>query len=340
MSKSKQIRWGILSTGHIAGRFAEALQALPDAELVAVGSRDSATAEAFAKEYGIEKAYGTYEALAADPDLDVIYIGTPHAFHLDNATLCLRAGKAVLCEKALTINASEAEEMVRIAREEGVFLMEAMIPRHVPLMRQVMQWVRDGRIGDVRMVKATRCAKGTFDPKGRHMNPELGGGSLLDVGVYVVSFAYQVLQQTPVEATGLAHIGPLGSDEQGMALLKYEGGTLANLTFALYADTVNEAYIYGTEGYIKIDETFAVPHTARLYEGKEEVERLHEPIRNDNALIYEAEEVMRCLREGLLESPFMPLDESVEIMRTLDTLRAPWNLHYRNDRGRLNNGPH
>ena len=340
MSDNKKIRWGILSTGHIAGRFAEAVQVVPDAELAAVGSRTKASAEAFANEYGIETAHNSYEDLAADPTLDVIYIGSPHAFHLDHAALCMRAGKAVLCEKALTINASEAEEMVRIAREKGVFLMEAMIPRHVPLLKQVMGWIDDGRIGDVRMVKATRCARGEYDPKGRHMNLELGGGSLLDVGVYVVSFAYQVFRETPIEAVGLAHLGPLGSDEQGMALLKYEDGALANLTFALYTETVNEAYIYGTKGYIKIDETFAVPHTARLFIDKEEIEVLSEPIRNNNALIYEAEEVTRCLREGLLESPHMPLDESIEIMRTLDTLRVPWELHYKNDRGRLNNGHH
>lgn len=333
MAQHDKIRWGILSTGHIAGRFAEALKALPDGELAAVGSRDQATADAFAEKYGVARAHGSYEGLAADPDIDVIYIGTPHAFHLENAALCMRAGKAVLCEKALTINATEAEEMVRIAREEKVFLMEAMIPRHVPLMKQVINWARSGRIGEVRLVKASRCARGSFDPQGRHMNPELGGGSLLDVGVYVISFAYQVFGKAPVETVGLAHIGALGSDEQGVALLKYDDGAIANLSFALQTEAVAEAYIYGTAGYIKIDETFAVPHRASLVVNKAVVELLEEPIRNDNALIYEAEETMRCLREGLLESPHMPLDQSIEIMNTMDTLRKPWGLRYPNDKG-------
>lgn len=331
----KTIRWGILSTGHIAERFAEALNELPDATLSAVGSRSQESAHAFAEKYGVARAHGSYEALAADPEIDVIYIGTPHAFHLENATRCMRAGKAVLCEKALTINASEAEEMVRIAREEKVFLMEAMIPRHVPLMKRVMAWVADGQVGDVRLVKASRCARGTFTAEGRHMNPALGGGSLLDVGVYVTSFAYQVFGRSPVETVGVAHLGDFGSDEQGVALLKYDDGAIANLSYALQTEAVADAYIYGTEGYIKIDETFAVPHRASLVKNKEVVEVLEEPIRNDNALIYEAEETMRCLREGLLESPFMPLDESVAIMHTLDALRSDWPMRYPNDAGRL-----
>ncbi len=335
MNDQTRIRWGILSTGHIAGRFAEALELLPDAEIAAVGSRDQETADAFAQQYGVTRAHGSYEALAADPDIDVIYIGTPHAFHLENATLCMRSGKAVLCEKALTINASEAEEMVRIAREEKVFLMEAMIPRHVPLLKQVLGWVEAGRIGEVRMVNASRCARGTFDPEGRHMNPKLGGGSLLDVGVYVISFAYQVFGKAPVESTGVAHLGPLGSDEQGVAVLKYDDGAIANLSFALQTAAVADAYIYGTDGYIKIDETFAVPHRASLVIDKEVVEVIEEPIIGDNALVYEAMETMRCLREGLLESPFMPLDQSIEIMGTMDALRRPWGLRYPNDAGRL-----
>jgi len=225
--------------------------------------------------------------------------------------------------------------MVRIAREEKVFLMEAMIPRHVPLVKQALEWVRAGRIGDVRMVKATRCARGDFDPQGRHMNPALGGGSLLDVGVYVVSFASMVLGKVPVETVGVAHMGSLGSDEQGVALLKYEHGEIANLSFALRTAAVSDAYIYGTEGYIKIDDPFPVPTRARLFIDNEPVETLEEEIVGDNALTYEAEECMRCLREGLLESPHMPLDESIEIMRTMDKLRLPWGLRYENDRGRL-----
>jgi dihydrodiol dehydrogenase / D-xylose 1-dehydrogenase (NADP) len=325
-----KIKWGILSTGHISGKFANALKLLPEAELVAVASRNMNKAAVFAEKHNIPKAYATYEDLAEDPDIDVVYIGTPHTFHLENSVLCMKNGKAVLCEKAFTINAAEAREMVLVAREENVFLMEAMIPRHIPLLKKVMQWVRDGRIGEVRMVRASRCARRDFAPEARQLNPDLGGGSLLDVGVYVISFASQIFNKKPIESIGLSHIGELGSDEQGVAVLKYDKGEIADLSFALRTDAVDEAYIFGTEGYIKIHELFAVPKKAALFINREEIEVLEEPVIG-NALNYEAEEVMRCLKLGLKESPFMPLDESVQIMEIMDKIRKPWGLRYSND---------
>ncbi len=326
-----KIKWGILSTGHISKKFADALAILPDAELAAVASRDLETAQKFAEKFKVPKAYGTYEELAGDPDIDVIYIGTPHTFHLENSMICMRKGKAVLCEKAFTINAAEAREMVRVAREENVFLMEAMITRHVPLIKKVLGWIKEGRIGEVRMVRASRCARGVFPPGARQMNPELGGGSLLDVGVYVISFASMIYQKSPVETVGVSHIGDWGSDEQGIAVLKYGNGEIADLSFALSTAAVNEAYIFGTEGYLKIEDVFAVPTKASLVINKTVKEVLEEPIIG-NALNYEAEEVMRCLRAGLKESPLMPLDESVQIMEIMDNLRKPWGLVYSNDK--------
>lgn len=326
-----KIKWGILSTGHISKKFADALAILPDGELVAVASRDLETATKFAERYHIPKAYGSYEELVDDPDIDVIYIGTPHTFHLRNSVMCMRKGKAVLCEKAFAMNAEEAAEMVRVARTEGVFLMEAMITRHVPLIKKVLGWIGDGRIGEVRMVRASRCARGVFPPGARQLNPELGGGSLLDVGVYVISFASMIFQKSPVETMGIGHIGDWGSDEQGVAVLKYDQGEIADLSFALRTAAVNEAYIFGTEGYIKIDDVFAVPTKALLFIDKKEAEVLEEPIIG-NALNYEAQEVMRCLKEGLKESPLMPLDESVQIMQIMDTIRKPWGLVYSNDK--------
>ena len=327
----RKIKWGILSTGHISKKFADALAILPDAELVAVASRDLETAKAFAEKYHVPKAYASYLELAEDPDIEAIYIGTPHTFHLENSVMCMRKGKAVLCEKAFAINAMEAREMVRIARQENVFLMEAMITRHVPLIKKVLNWINDGKIGEVRMVKASRCARGVFKPGARQLNPELGGGSLLDVGIYVISFASMILGKNPVESVGLAHIGDWGSDEQGVAVLKYDKGEIADLSFALSTAAVNEAYVYGTEGYIKIDDVFAVPTKASLFINRVETVVIEEPILG-NALNYEAEEVMRCLRLGLKESPLMPLDESVQIMEIMDQIRKPWGLKYINDK--------
>jgi predicted dehydrogenase len=326
----KTIKWGILSTGHISSKFALALALLPEAELLAVASRNQAKADEFAARHHIPRAYSSYRELAEDPDIDVIYIGTPHTFHLENSLLCMRNGKAVLCEKAFAIHASEAREMVRVAREQNVFLMEAMITRHVPLIKKVLAWIRDGKIGEVRMVRASRCARGEFRPGARQLNPELGGGSLLDVGVYVISFASMLYGKSPVEVIGLSHIGDWGSDEQGVAILKYDQGEMADLSFALRTAAVNEAYIFGTEGYIKIDDVFAVPTRAALYLNKTETEVLEEPIVG-NALNYEAEEVMRCLKNGWKESPHMPLDESVQIMEIMDRIRQPWKLKYSND---------
>ncbi|MCK5136460.1 MAG: Gfo/Idh/MocA family oxidoreductase [Bacteroidales bacterium] len=327
---SEKIKWGILSTGQISGKFAEALELLPEAEICAVASRNAGTAKKFAEKHGILKAYGSYLALADDPEVDVVYIGTPHSFHLENSVMCMRAGKSVLCEKALTINAREAEEMIRVAREENVFLMEAMVTRHVLLVKKVLGWIRDGEIGEVRMVKASFCKRADFTPSQRHLNPGLGGGSLLDLGVYGISFASMVLNKPPESVVGFGHIGSLGSDEQGAALLKYDRGEIAELSFALRTDAVNDAYVFGTEGYIKINEIFSIPTKATRYRDDKAVAVL-EDTSTGNGLMQEAEEVMRCLKEGLKESPFMPLEESLQIMRIMDKIRAPWELTYSND---------
>lgn len=319
-----------MSTGHISHRFAGALQLLPEAEIHAVASRTALSAEKFAKEFGIPKAYSSYSALAEDPEVDVVYIGTPHTFHLENSLMFMKAGKSVLCEKALTINGREAEEMIRVAREKNVFLMEAMVTRHVPLVKKIQEWIGDGKIGEVRMLKASLCARGEFNPSQRHLNPELGGGSLLDVGVYVISFASMIFQKAPEHMLGLGHIGEIGSDEQGAALLKYDQGEIADLSFALRTKAVNEAYVFGTEGYIKIDEVFTVPTKATLYNQNKVTEVIEEPIIS-RGLVNEAEEVMRCMKLGLKESPRMPLDESLQIMQILDKIRAPWELKYSND---------
>jgi predicted dehydrogenase len=327
---AEKIKWGIVSTGHIAHRLAGALQHLPHAEIHAVASRNISSAEKFAEEYGIPNAFGSYSAMAEDSEVDVVYIATPHVFHLDNSILFMRAGKSVLCEKAFAINAREAEEMIRVAREEHVFLMEAMLTRHVPLIKKIQNWIKEGLIGEVRMVKASRCARGQFDPAQRHLNPDLGGGSLLDVGVYVISFASMIFQKSPEHVAGFAHIGEYGSDEQGAAILKYDEGEIADLSFALRTNAVNDAYIFGTEGYIKIDEVFAVPTSATLFRNDEVSEIIEETIEG-GGFIHEAEEVMRCMREGLKESPRMPLSESLQIMRIMDQVRAPWGLNYPND---------
>ena len=321
-----KIRWGILSTGKIAARFAEGLAVLPDAELVAVGSRTPAAAEAFGAQYGIPHRHGSYEALVADPDVDVIYIGTPHPLHKENSLLALRHGKAVLCEKPFTLNAAEAAEVIAVAREQRLFLMEAMWMRYIPAIVKVRELLAAGALGEVRLVAADFGFRAEFDPQSRLFAPELGGGALLDVGIYPLSLACMVLGP-PAHVTGLAHRGVTGVDEQSAFLLGYEDGRLAVLYAAVRTNTPVEATIMGTAGQMRIHSPMFHPTRLTLSRPGQDDERLELPVAG-NGYNYEAAEVMRCLRAGELESPVMPLAETLAIMQTMDQLRAQWGLKY------------
>jgi dihydrodiol dehydrogenase / D-xylose 1-dehydrogenase (NADP) len=321
-----KIRWGILSTGWIAKKFAEGLSVLPDAEIVAVGSRAQETADAFGDEYGVPHRHASYEALVGDQDVDVIYIGTPHPFHKDNAILSLEAGKAVLLEKPFTINAGEAEEVIALAREKGLFLMEAMWSRYIPIIVKLRELLAEGAIGEVRMLTADLGFRSEFDPKSRLFNLELGGGALLDVGIYPISFASMVLG-TPARIASMAHLGQTGVDEQAGIVFGYDGGQLAILHTALQTSTTIEATVMGTKGKIRVHSAWFYGTTLTLsIEGRDD-EAISLPYEG-NGYNFEAAEVMRCLREGKLESDVMPLDETLAIMQTLDTIRAQWGFKY------------
>ena len=319
-------RWGILAPGTIAHQFARGLRAVPDAELVAVGSRSIERAAAFAHQYDIANVHGTYEALVEDPTVDAIYVANPHNYHRDSAILCLEHGKAVLCEKPFTVSADGAQQILAAARKAGVFAMEAMWTRFLPAMQQARAWIDDGRIGDVRMVDASFAFRGPWEPEGRLLNPKLAGGSLLDVGVYVVSFAYWVTGRNPVSVLSQAHIGETGVDEQATILFRYEDGALARLACGIRTNTQHRAAVYGTEGWIEFPTSFWNGTTAVLHVGDEE-QRFERP-HMANGYEYEAIEVSRCLAEGKVESEIMPLDETLRIMRTLDVIRGQWNLVY------------
>jgi dihydrodiol dehydrogenase / D-xylose 1-dehydrogenase (NADP) len=321
-----KIRWGILSTGWIAKKFAEGLSVLPDAEIVAVGSRAQETADAFGDEYGVPHRHASYEALVGDQDVDVIYIGTPHPFHKDNAILSLEAGKAVLLEKPFTINAGEAEKVIALAREKGLFLMEAMWSRYIPIIVKLRELLAEGAIGEVRMLTADLGFRSEFDPKSRLFNLELGGGALLDVGIYPISFASMVLG-TPARIASMAHLGQTGVDEQAGIVFGYDGGQLAILHTALQTSTTIEATVMGTKGKIRVHSAWFYGTTLTLsIEGRDD-EAISLPYEG-NGYNFEAAEVMRCLREGKLESDVMPLDETLAIMQTLDTIRAQWGFKY------------
>jgi predicted dehydrogenase len=324
---AKKIRWGIIGTGFIANKFAEALQILPDAELVAVGSRAADTAKKFAKAFGIPHPHSSYEKLAKDPDVDVVYIATPHPFHMENTILCLKAGKAVLCEKPFAVNASQAQQMTDVARTEKLFLMEAMWTRFLPIIVKVREWLANELIGRVWMVTADFGFRADWNPKHRLFNPQLGGGALLDIGVYCVSMSSMVFDQPPAKITGMAHMGQTGVDEQSAMILGYGDGQLAVLSCAVRTQTPQQALIVGTKGMIRIHSPFWSATTTTIsIEGKEN-ETIRMPFES-NGFEYEAREVMKCLRTGKPESDIMPLNETLSIVKTMDEIRAQWGLKY------------
>ena len=322
----RKFRWGILGTGAIARRFVRGLRLLPEAEVLAVGSRSEASAAKFADKRDIPRRHASYDDLASDPDVDVVYIATPHPFHAENATLCLEAGKAVLCEKPFSVNAAEAERVVELAREKGLFIMEGMWTRFFPLMEELRRLVSEGAIGEVRMLNVDFGFRAGLDPASRLFDQKLGGGALLDVGVYCVSFASMVLGQ-PSESVGLPHLGETGVDEQASIVLEHEGGRLANLAIGIRTTTPQEATIMGTEGYLRIHAPWWRPKLMTISSPGAEDETVEAPV-SGNGFNYEAAEVMRCLEAGKTESDVMPLDETVSIMRTMDGIRAAWGLRY------------
>jgi predicted dehydrogenase len=322
----KKVRWGILGTGAIAKQFVDGLNALPEAEVFAVGSRSEASAAQFSDERGIPRRYSDYEELAADPDVDVVYVATPHPFHAPNAELCLRAGKAVLCEKPFTVNAAEAERVVGLAREKGLFLMEGMWTRFFPLMEKVRRLVSEGAIGEVRMLNVDFGFRTELDPASRLFDPRLGGGALLDVGVYCVSLASMVLGR-PSGSVGLSHLGQTGVDEQASVILEHEGGRLANLSIGIRTATPQEVTIMGTDGFLRIHSPWWRPASMTISRPEKESETVEAPV-SGNGFNYEAAEVMRCLENGETESAIMPLDETLSVMRTMDGIRAAWGLRY------------
>jgi predicted dehydrogenase len=320
------IRWGILGTGWIASEFAQGLAELPDAELAAVGSRTAGSASRFADRFQVPRRHASYQALAEDPGVDVIYVATPNPLHREHCLLCLDAGKPVLCEKPFALNAGQAGDMVRAAREKKLFLMEAMWSRFFPLMAKVRELVDEGAIGEVQMLVADLCIQFDFDPSDRRYAPDLGGGALLDLGVYPLSLA-SMLIGAPARITSLAHLGATGVDEQASITLGYDQGQVSTLYASLRADSPVEAILLGTKGQIRIHPWWIRPDAITLSVAGQEDTRLEMPFAG-NGYQFEAAEVMACLRAGKLESDLMPLDETLSIMETMDTIRAQWGLRY------------
>lgn len=322
----KKYNWGIIGTGTISNLFAEGLNYLDDAILQAVGSRNQKTADQFAQKWHAARAYASYEALYADPQVEVVYIGTPHNFHFENVRDALLAGKHVLCEKAFTINADEARELVRIARQKNLFLMEAMWNRFQPWFTIVKKIIEEDRIGEIHHLKADLSFKFDVGLDHRIYNPELAGGALLDLGVYPIALASTFLgRPQQIHATG--HLYETGVDDQVSMIFAYSSGATAELGCSSRYLSKNNATIHGSKGYIEIHGMIVRPHKLSVHIlGKEVLELDTTP--ESNGYQYEAQAVMEMMEAGKVEHPRMTLDESISIMETMDRVRSLIGVSY------------
>lgn len=319
-------RWGILATGYIASRFVEDLRLLPDAEVVAVGSRSTVGAQTFADRYDIPRAYGSWSELAADGEVDVVYVATPHSAHHAAAMLCLEAGRAVLCEKPFTLDLTTTTELIETARDRDLFLMEAMWMRCNPTVLRVLELIADGAIGEVTTVRADFGLPGPIPPEHRLRARELGGGALLDLGIYPVSLAHLILGE-PDGVRAWAKLSPEGVDENTGIVLGYDSGAVATLTCGLVGATPVTATITGTLGRIELADPFFRPGTVTVLRGGADPEVLAADLVG-GGYQYEAAEAQRCLRAGLRESPLVPHSATIEVMSLLDTIRAEIGVSY------------
>ena len=322
----EDVRWGIVGTGWIAEKMAEALAVVPGAKLVAVGSRTRERATAFAGRYRVARAYGSYEEVAADPDVDVIYVATPHPMHCPNTLMALGHGKAVLCEKPFGMNEREVRQMIAAARERNLFLMEAFWTRFLPSVGKVIDLIASGVLGEVRHIQSDFGVFRPFDPNHRAFNKSLGGGSLLDIGIYPV-FLTLLLWGEPDDIAAVPDIGPTGVDNSLALTCSYADGRIASLFSSFTVNSSVETLICGTKGRIRMHRWWhcPVPIDLALGEGA--------PARIDfnyvgNGYNYEAAEVVRCLREGRKESLILSLEFSLRLIRLLDRIRRQIHLVY------------
>ncbi|WP_308447566.1 Gfo/Idh/MocA family protein [Chitinimonas viridis] len=314
------LQWGILGTGGIASQLARAMAELADARLYAVASREAAKAASFAQTFGAARHYGSYAELVADPAVDAVYIATPHAQHFDALQLCLAAGKPVLCEKPFTLNAQQAAQAIALAGERQVFMMEAMWMRFIPAIAQAQALVASGAIGQLQGVHADFGFLQPFDPTHRVFNPALGGGALLDIGIYPLSLACLFLGPI-ARIQSMAELGTTGVDEQTAFTLQHAGGGLSTGWCSLRAPSPTEAILLGSQGTLRLHAPFYCPSRLTLQQQGQAPRTISVPI-SGNGYRYELEEVHRCLGLGLLESPRMPLADTLATLQALDTIRA------------------
>lgn len=321
-----KIRWGIIGCGGIARKFVEDMPFVKDGIVAAVGSRSLDKAKAFAAEYGIKAAYGSYAQLACSGEVDAVYIATPHPMHLENALISIDAGKAVLCEKPLAINALQAKKMIEAARDKKVFLMEAMWTRFIPATAKMLELIKGGSIGQLVSGNIDFGFYMDVDDKHRLLNPALGGGALLDVGVYAVSIASLVFGAKPKTIRSCAVIGKTGVDINDSIIFDYGDERIASLQFGCSAFTPTEAVFCGTTGYMKLDKPFF--NSRKITVSSDNKQTVYDVPAKGYGYCFQTQHVSECIKNGKLESDIMPLNESLEIMQTLDEIRQSWGVKY------------
>lgn len=322
----KNYNWGILATGNIAHHFANGMHYATAGKLQAVASREMVRAKAFATEFNIPNAHGSYEDLYYDSDVDIIYVATPHNMHYENVKGALNAGKHVLCEKAFTLYAQQAQELIEIARKKNVFLMEAMWNRFQPVTGKVREIINSGMLGEIMHINADLAFRFGFDAEHRVYNPKLGGGSLLDLGVYPISYV-SMLWGAPQKISAIVHKASTGVDEQVTAILQYPDGKNAQVLCSTRFRSPARVDIIGTKGRLKVHGMMIRSSKLSLEIEDQDSQTIACPYEG-NAYQYQAIAVMDMLDKGLLEHPLMPLSETLSIMQTMDKIRHDADFYY------------
>ncbi len=322
----KKLKWGIIGLGKIAHKFAEDLLLSTGSQLYGVASRSLDKSESFAKKYGAVKHFGAYLELVKDPEIDVVYIATPHPFHEENTLMCLEHGKHVLCEKPMGMNKEQAEKMFGVAKEKNLFLMEALWSRFIPGIEKMLEIVRSDTLGKILFLRADFGFKAAFDPSGRVYNKKLGGGSLLDIGIYPI-FLSQLLLGKPSGIKAMARMASTGVDTFCAMLLDFPGNEKAVLESTVEGDTPVEAYIYGEKGNIKLHSRFH--HTQKItlsLDGQKPRTITAEYV--GNGYYHEIKEVEKCIAEGKIQSKKFSEKDSLHLVETMDRVREEIGLHY------------
>lgn len=322
------MRWGILATGTIAAKFADTVNQMGDGQaLAACASRTREKADAFAEKYGIARAYDSYEAMLEDREVEAVYVATPNNMHFENCRMCLEAGKHVLCEKPFTVSREEGEKLFALAKEKGLFIMEAFWTRHLPVMKEMQRLIREGAIGEVVWARSEFGFAAGGARKDRKFDSALAGGSLLDIGIYNLGFMRMVMgDEQPESFSSRYHINEYGTDDFSTMILSYPGGKYASITTCIGIPMRREAVVYGTGGSIYLEDFQQAERMVVKQEGKE-ARTVEIPV-EVNGFEYQIREAERCIRLGMTESDVLKHKDTLEILDLMDRIRQSWGLKF------------